>query len=416
MTQSAEPRRPFYRSPLCWGLVVLLALGAGWWWRQHAAADAAAQKRGAPPTAVGVAAARLQNVPLQVSALGTVNSTYTVTVRSRVDGQLDKLHFEEGQQVKQGQLLAELDPRPFQAALTQAEGQLLRDQALLQNAQLDLARYQQLLQQNSIAKQQVDTQQALVRQYQGTVKLDQGAVDNAKLQLSYSRVSAPVSGRVGLRQVDPGNIVHASDTNGVVVITQTQPINVLFSVPEVSLGAVLQASRANPGLTVEAWDRDNRNKLADGKLLAIDNQLNTSTGTVNLKARFANAGEALFPNQFVNVRLSLGEQENAVTVPATAVQLGKVGSYVYVVNADNSVSLAKVSAGARVGDIVVIEQGLKPGQRVVVDGLDKLRDGAKVAVVDRAAQNSQAAAGAGKGRHKRDGSGAAGKRHASAAQ
>ncbi|WP_338030564.1 MdtA/MuxA family multidrug efflux RND transporter periplasmic adaptor subunit [Chromobacterium alkanivorans] len=417
MTQSAAPRRPFYRSPLCWGLVVALALGGGWWWRQHAAADAAGQRRAAPPAAVGVAAAQLQNVPLQISALGTVNSTYTVTVRSRVDGQLDKLHFEEGQPVKQGQLLAELDPRPFQAALAQAEGQLLRDQALLQNAQLDLARYRQLLEQNSIAKQQVDTQAALVRQYQGTVKLDQGAVDNAKLQLSYSRVSAPVSGRAGLRQVDPGNIVHASDANGLVVITQTQPINVLFSVPEVSLGQVLRASRAQPGLAVEAWDRDNRNKLADGKLLAIDNQLNTSTGTVNLKARFANADEALFPNQFVNVRLSLGEQENAVTVPATAVQLGKTGSYVYTVNADSSVSLNPVSAGARVGDIVIVEQGLKPGQRVVVDGLDKLRDGAKVTVVDRAAQSRQAAQGAGKtGRHKRDGSGPAGKRRASAAQ
>ncbi|MBN3004096.1 MdtA/MuxA family multidrug efflux RND transporter periplasmic adaptor subunit [Chromobacterium alkanivorans] len=417
VTQSAAPRRPFYRSPLCWGLVVALALGGGWWWRQHAAADAAGQRRAAPPAAVGVAAAQLQNVPLQISALGTVNSTYTVTVRSRVDGQLDKLHFEEGQPVKQGQLLAELDPRPFQAALAQAEGQLLRDQALLQNAQLDLARYRQLLEQNSIAKQQVDTQAALVRQYQGTVKLDQGAVDNAKLQLSYSRVSAPVSGRAGLRQVDPGNIVHASDANGLVVITQTQPINVLFSVPEVSLGQVLRASRAQPGLAVEAWDRDNRNKLADGKLLAIDNQLNTSTGTVNLKARFANADEALFPNQFVNVRLSLGEQENAVTVPATAVQLGKTGSYVYTVNADSSVSLNPVSAGARVGDIVIVEQGLKPGQRVVVDGLDKLRDGAKVTVVDRAAQSRQAAQGAGKtGRHKRDGSGPAGKRRASAAQ
>ncbi|OQS44536.1 MdtA/MuxA family multidrug efflux RND transporter periplasmic adaptor subunit [Chromobacterium haemolyticum] len=417
MTQSAPPRRPFYRSPLCWGLVVALALGGGWWWRQHAAADAAGQRRAAPPAAVGVTAAQRQNVPLQISALGTVNSTYTVTVRSRVDGQLDKLHFEEGQPVKQGQLLAELDPRPFQAALAQTEGQLLRDQALLQNAQLDLNRYRQLLEQNSIAKQQVDTQQALVRQYQGTVKLDQGAVDNARLQLSYSRVTAPVSGRAGLRQVDPGNIVHASDANGLVVITQTQPINVLFSVPEVSLGPVLRASRAKPGLAVEAWDRDNRNKLADGKLLAIDNQLNTSTGTVNLKARFANADEALFPNQFVNVRLSLGEQENAVTVPAGAVQLGKAGSYVYTVNADSSVSLSQVSAGARVGDIVVIEQGLKPGQRVVVDGLDKLRDGAKVTVVDRAAQNRQAAQAAGKnGRHKRDGSGPAGKRRASAAQ
>ncbi|WP_255701224.1 efflux RND transporter periplasmic adaptor subunit [Chromobacterium sp. Beijing] len=243
------------------GLVVALALGGGWWWWQHAAADAAGQRRAAPPAAVGVAAAQRQNVPLQISALGTVNSTYTVTVRSRVDGQLDKLHFEEGQPVKQGQLLAELDPRPFQAALAQAEGQLLRDQALLQNAQLDLNRYRQLLEQNSIAKQQVDTQAALVRQYQGTVKLDQGAVDNARLQLSYSRVTAPVSGRAGLRQVDPGNIVHASDANGLVVITQTQPINVLFSVPEVSLGrycgpaAPSPASRWKPGTatTATSW-------------------------------------------------------------------------------------------------------------------------------------------------------------------
>ena len=337
------------------------------------------------PVAVAVALVQKQDVAVELTALGTVTSTSTVTVRSRVDGQLDKVHFTEGQLVKQGQLLAELDPRPYQAALTQMQGQLLRDQALLKNAELDLVRYQQLQKQDSIATQQVDTQKALVQQYEGTVKLDQGLVDNAQLQLSYSRITAPFSGRAGLRQVDPGNIVHASDSNGLVVITQIQPINVVFAVPETSLGQVLQASKATDQLKVAAWDRGNSNRLAEGTLMAIDNQLNASTGTVNLKARFANEQQQLFPNQFVNVHLQLGTQAAAVTVPTAAVQLGKVGSYVYAVNADQVVSLTKVTTGAVSGASTIITEGLQPGQRVVVDGLDKLRDGAKVEVIDRTA-------------------------------
>ncbi|WP_199101783.1 MdtA/MuxA family multidrug efflux RND transporter periplasmic adaptor subunit [Aquitalea sp. ASV11] len=402
--------------------LLLLALAAGgWWWSSHrsAAPDAAAPKRGGGPVAVAVAPVMQQDAPLQLGALGTVTATNTVTVHSRVDGQLMALHFEEGQLVQKGQLLAELDPRPFQAALTQAEGQLMRDQALLQNARLDLTRYQQLLAQNSIAKQQVDTQQALVAQYQGTVKLDQGAVATARLQLDYSRITAPLSGRVGLRQVDLGNIVHSSDSNGVVVITQTQPINVLFAVPETSLGQVLAAARAAKGkLQVEAWDRDNRHKLADGELLAIDNQLSTTTGTVNLKARFANADAVLFPNQFVNVHLQLGDQPDAIVVPSVALQQGKVGSYVYTVNPDQTVSISKVKTGAVSGDNTLIEEGVKPGQKVVVDGLDKLREGAQIKVIDRAMQNAADGNGKGKGRgkqHAASGSWGGQRQHASAA-
>lgn len=402
--------------------LLLLALAAGgWWWSSHrsAAPDAAAPKRGGGPVAVAVAPVMQQDAPLQLGALGTVTATNTVTVHSRVDGQLMALHFEEGQLVQKGQLLAELDPRPFQAALTQAEGQLMHDQALLQNARLDLTRYQQLLAQNSIAKQQVDTQQALVAQYQGTVKLDQGAVATARLQLDYSRITAPLSGRVGLRQVDLGNIVHSSDSNGVVVITQTQPINVLFAVPETSLGQVLAAARAAKGkLQVEAWDRDNRHKLADGELLAIDNQLSTTTGTVNLKARFANADAALFPNQFVNVHLQLGDQPDAIVVPSVALQQGKVGSYVYTVNPDQTVSISKVKTGAVSGDNTIIEEGVKPGQKVVVDGLDKLREGAQIKVIDRAMQNAADGNGKGKGRgkqHAASGSWGGQRQHASAA-
>lgn len=402
------------RLPLA--IAVIAVLGGGWWWHQHSqnAMEAAARNKGAAPVAVGVTEVRTMDAPLRLNALGTVNSTYTVTVRSRVDGQLDKVHFSEGQMVKQGQLLAELDSRPYQATLTQAEGQLQRDQALLANARIDLARYQQLSGQNSISKQQVDTQQALVHQYEGTVKVDQGAVAAAKLNVDYARITAPVSGRVGLRQVDPGNIVHASDANGLVTITQTQPINVVFAIPEVSLASVLQAARDNKTLKVEAWDRDNKHKLADGTLLALDNQLNTGTGTINIKAKFANEQQELFPNQFVNVNLELGVRKNAIVVPTVAVQLGKVGNYVYTVGDDSTVSLAKVKTGPASGNNTIIEDGLKPGQRVVIDGVDKLRDGAQVKVVDRAAQAREAAASAGKG-HKKHGAGPQGKRPASAA-
>ena len=366
-------------------VLALAAIVAGIWWVSLMRPGGAKgqNRRGDMPVAVAVATVQKQNVVVQLTALGTVTSTYTVTVHSRVDGQLDKVHFAEGELVKQGQLLAELDPRPYQAALTQAQGQLLRDQALQKNAELDLARYQQLLKQDSIATQQVDTQKALVQQYEGTVKLDQGLVDNAQLQLSYSRITAPVSGRVGLRLVDPGNIVHASDSNGLLVITQIQPINVVFAVPETSLNQVLQARTAAAQLKVEAWDRDNRNRLAEGILLAIDNQLNASTGTVNLKAKFTNEQQQLFPNQFVNVHLQLGTQNDAITVPTVAVQLGKAGSYVYALTPDQTVSITKVSTGVVSGENTIILQGLQPGQRVVVDGLDKLREGAKIEVIDR---------------------------------
>ena len=386
-------------------LLFVSVIAAGIYWFGFRQGDGP-RKGGGIPMAVGVAIVQKQDAPLQLNALGTVNSTYTVTVRSRVDGQLVKIHFVEGQLVKQGQLLAELDPRPYQAALTQAEGQLLRDEALLQNAKLDLERYQKLLSQKSIAKQQVDTQDSLVRQYQGSVKIDKGAVDNAKLQLIYSRITAPVSGRVCLRQVDLGNIVHASDANGLVVITQVQPINVVFAIPEVSLSQVLQANIANKQLKVEAWDRDNRNKIADGTLLAIDNQLNTSTGTINIKAKFANDKLQLFPNQFVNVHLQLGAQPDAITVPTVAVQLSKIGNYVYTVNDDQTVSLGKVKVGASSGDNSIIEEGLTPGQKVVIDGLDKLRDGARVKIIDRSVQASASSQEqASKPQKKRDGGG-----------
>ncbi|POZ62954.1 MdtA/MuxA family multidrug efflux RND transporter periplasmic adaptor subunit [Chromobacterium alticapitis] len=392
-------------------LALIAVLGGGWWWHQHqqSTQQEAAKGKGGMPLAVGVATVKTMDAPLQLNALGTVTSANAVTVRSRVDGQLIKVHFTEGQQVKQGQLLAELDARSYLATLTQAEGQLQRDQALLENARIDLARYKQLNEQNSISKQQVDTQQALVQQYEGTVKIDQGAVAAARVNVDYTRIVAPISGRVGLRQVDPGNIVHAADANGLVTLTQTQPISVLFSVPEASLSAVLQAASDNPALHVEAWDRDNHRKLADGKLLALDNQLNTSTGTINIKASFANEKLQLFPNQFVNVNLQLGERQNAVVVPTVAVQLGKMGNYVYTVGDDATVSIAKVKTGPASGDDTIIEDGLKSGQRVVVDGVDKLRDGAQVKVIDRAAQAKEAAS-AGKGNKKRGG-----KHHASAA-
>lgn len=400
MSDTSPPSRHHARLAVI--ILAIIALGAAGWWFSHQSANNndKTRKNGAP-IAVGIASVQQQDAPLQLSALGTATASYTVTVHSRVDGQLNKLHFEEGQLVKQGQLLAEIDPRPYQAALAQVQGQLMRDQALLKNAELDLARYRQLAEQNSIAKQQVDTQEALVHQYQGTVKLDQGAVDNAKLQLDYTRITAPISARAGLRQVDPGNIVHAADANGLVILTQTQPINVVFAIPEVSLSQVQQAITTDKTLQVEAWDRDNRNKLADGKLLAMDNQLNTSTGTVNIKARFDNQSQQLYPNQFVNVHLQLGVQTAAIVIPTVAIQQGKVGSYVYSVNPDQTVSISKIKTGLASGDNTIVEQGLRPGQKIVIDGLDKLRDGASVKIIDR---NTQANTGSdtpnGQPRHK----------------
>ncbi|MCO5414265.1 MULTISPECIES: MdtA/MuxA family multidrug efflux RND transporter periplasmic adaptor subunit [Ralstonia] len=359
------------------------------------------------PVMVGTAVKGDINVVL--SALGNVTPVNNVTVKTRVDGQLVRLAFTEGQTVKAGDLLAEVDPRTYQAQLAQAEGQLARDQALLQNAKLDLQRYQTLLSQDSISKQQVDTQAALVRQYDGTVKLDQGNVDNARVQLSYTRITAPVSGRVGLRQVDPGNIVHASDTNGIVVITQIDPITVIYSIPEDSLPKVMPRLQSGDKLPVEAWDRGQTTQLARGVLMTVDNTIDNTTGTVKLRAQFPNQNAMLFPNQFVNVRMRVDTLRDAVIVPSAAIQRGTQGTFVYVIGEDNKVALRVVKLGVTEGERVSVAQGLQPGERVVIDGADKLRDGSPVEVIQPgAAAASAPAAGQAHqgGRHRRGQGGA----------
>ena len=344
------------------------------------------------------------DIDVIVNALGTVTANSTITVKPRIDGQLLHVAFREGQMVKAGELLAEIDPRPFQAQLDQANGQLMRDQALLTNAQLDAARYRELLVKDSIASQQVDAQDALVRQYQGVVVADRGAVDNARLQLGFTRITAPASGRLGLRQVDAGNMVHASDTVGLVIITQTQPIAVIFSIPANGLDAVLKQVQGGATLLVEAWDREGKNKLASGKLLSLDNQIDTTTGTVKIKAEFANADNALFPNQFVNTRLRVETRHAATLAPIAAVQRGTLGTFVYVVNEkDLTVNTRAVTLGPNTADVVAIDKGLEPGEKVVVDGADKLREGAKVELSTpesrQAAQKASQNGGAKGGKH-----------------
>jgi len=366
-----------------------------------------AGRRGADGRPVPVVAASAQrgDIDVTISALGTVTARNTVTVKPRVDGQLLRVAFQEGQTVKAGELLAEIDPRPFEAQLEQANGQLVRDQALLANAQLDLARYRELLAKDSIARQQVDAQEALVRQYQGTVQTDRGAVDNARLQLAFTRISAPLPGRLGLRQVDVGNMVHASDASGLVVITQTQPITVIFAIPADKLGAVATRVQAGEKLLVEAWDREGKLKLASGKLLTLDNQIDTTTGTVKLKAELANADNSLFPNQFVNARLRVETRSGATLIPVAAIQRGTVGTFVYVVNAEEkTVSTRAVTLGPGTAEMVAIEKGLAAGEQVVVDGADKLRQGAKVEVsTPEARQAGRKGASNGEGRREKGG-------------
>jgi membrane fusion protein, multidrug efflux system len=332
------------------------------------------------PVAVVAAKATARAVGVYLTGLGTVTPLNMVTLRTRVDGQLMTVRFEEGQLVKAGDLLAEIDPRPFETQLTQFEGQLARDQALLDNARLDLARYQSLVADDAIPKQQLDTQESLVRQYVGAVKNDQGLIDSVKVQLTYCRITSPLTGRVGLRQVDPGNIVHAADANGIVVVTQLQPIAVIFTIPEDSIPAVLNRTAGGAKLPADAYDREQRQQLATGTLLTIDNVVDPTTGTVKLKAVFPNTDNRLFPSQFVNVRLRLDVKRGATVIPAAAVQRSTRGSFVYVVKADNTVTVRPVKTGVADGDDVTIDSGLAPGDRVVVDGADRLRDGAKVNV------------------------------------
>ncbi len=335
------------------------------------------------PMPVVAATVRTESMDLRLAALGNVVPRNSVVVRSRVDGPLLRLHFKEGQQIKAGQLLAEIDPLPLQASMAQMTGQFARDEALLANAQIDLERYKGLLATDSIAKQQVDTQQATVRQYQGIVAGNRGQVDAAKLQLSYTRITAPISGQVGLRQVDPGNIIRASDANGLVSITQMDPITVVFAIPEAQVATVIKRMREETSVPVEAWDSTQKIRLGAGKLISTDNQIDASTGTLKLKAEFSNADGLLFPNQFVNVRVLLGQEKDLVVVPVPAVQRGSQGTFAYVVKADSTVSMRPVKTGTVDGERIAIASGLVAGERVVIDGADKLREGAKVEVVDR---------------------------------
>ncbi|MDB5801528.1 MAG: multidrug transporter subunit MdtA [Rhodocyclales bacterium] len=331
------------------------------------------------------------------ASLGTVTPANSVIVHARLDGQLNRLDFKEGQMVRAGQLLAEIDRAPLLVEVAQAEGQLARDQAQLQNARRDLARYQTLLAQDSISRQQVDTAEAQVRQYEGVIKSDQAQVDSTKLQLSYTRIVAPVSGRLGLRQVDAGNMIHTSDANGIVSINQVQPISVVFTLPESQLPAVLGPLHDNRTLRAEAWDRGQKQMLADGRVVSLDNQIDLTTGTVKLKASFANEDGTLFPNQFVNVRVLAETRPNAIIAPSAAIQRGRTGTFVYLVKADNSVTQRPVTTGATEGSGTEITQGLQAGDIVVIDGVDQLREGAKVEVANAASLLKERPRGAGRG-------------------
>jgi len=327
---------------------------------------------------VVVAPAQKGDLPVYLIGLGTATAFNTVTVRSRVDGQIVKVNFTEGQFVHQGDALIEIDPRPYQVLLEQAEGQLAKDQAQLHDVQVDFERYQLLYNEGVVPKQQVDTQQAQVGQYLGAIKADQATIDNAKLQLVYAHITAPISGRVGLRLVDMGNIVHSSDTSGLLVITQLQPISVIFTLPQDQLQQVLVKLRGGGQLPVEAYDRDDITKIADGKLATIDNQIDPTTGTYKLKSVFSNENNVLFPNQFVNVHMLVDTRKNLVIVPAAAIQRGPQGTYVYVVSGGDTVNIRVVTITQTTGNNIGISSGLNPGDVIVIDGQDKLQDGSKV--------------------------------------
>lgn len=328
---------------------------------------------------VGVALAEVRDLPVYINGLGSVEAFNTVVVKSRIDGQLVEVHFREGQEVEKGELLAVIDPRPYQVALSQAEATLYKDKSALADAQLNAARFDGLFKQGIIPQQQNDTQKSLVGQLEGSVRSDQANVDNVKLNLNYTRITAPVSGRVGLRQVDVGNMVHAADANGLLVITQLHPIAVIFNLPEDNLVNVSQHMRKGT-LNAEAYSRDDQTKLATGKLQTIDNQIDLTTGTGKLKAVFSNTEGSLWPNQFVNIHLLLEVRKNSTVVPAAAVQRGPQGTYVFVVKPDSTVDMRKVTLGMSVGNISAITSGVASGEKVVTDGQDKLQAGSKVEV------------------------------------
>ncbi|HKM99322.1 MAG TPA: MdtA/MuxA family multidrug efflux RND transporter periplasmic adaptor subunit [Candidatus Binataceae bacterium] len=358
-------------------VVYRIVAGIGRERAQSAEAAAAVRNLSVPVQATG---AKRGDLDLYLNEIGTVTPFQTVTIHTRVDGELIRVLFKEGQIVKDGDLLAEIDPRPYQVQLTQAEGQMARDKASLINARSQLARYKELYAQNILARQDLDSQQALAGQYDGSVKNDQGLIDSANLNLVYCKITSPLNGRVGLRLVDPGNIVHAADAGGLMVITQIQPIAVIFSIPEDDLPRVIDAMKATPQLPVDAYDRSLKTKLATGTLLTLDNEIDQSTGTVKLKASFPNQDNALFPNQFVNAKLLVDTKRNAVLIPTAGLQRSSQGAFVYVIKPDQTVEMRMVTVAASQGDLTAIASGVNPGELVVVDGTDKLRQGTKVSV------------------------------------
>lgn len=390
-------------------LVLLIVLGLCWWlWPSAAKKAATDQPAGhagrsgmmrpgfggsTQPVPVRVSEVKQGDFPIYYKALGTVTALNTINVRSRVAGELVKVYFKEGQMVKAGELLAEIDPRSYQNALLQAEGTLLQNQAQLKNAQVDVQRYRGLYAEDSIAKQTLDTAEALVSQYQGTVKTNQAAVNDARLNLDFTKIRAPISGRVGLRQLDVGNLVAANDATALVVITQTEPIVVAFTLPETNLALVLERYRSGAKMPVQAWNRGDTKELAVGVLSSIDNQIDITTGTLKFKALFENRDQALFPNQFVNVRLLADTLENVVLAPTAAIQYGTNGSFVYAMDGDNKVKIRSIKVGATDGDVTVVEEGLAAGDRVVLEGTDRLRDGGAVEVVNDSAEVPETAAG-----------------------
>ena len=401
--------------------VVIAAIAlAGWWWKGRdgggpkgpASASSAATGSGSGrtgggggrfgrtgPQPVTVAVVQRRDLVVAVDAIGSIASANTAVVRAKVSGELKAIHFKEGHPVKAGQLLAVIDPRPFEIARDQAQAALARDQAQLENARADLARYRDLVAKEAAPRQQLDTQQALVRQLEATLLSDQAALDNARLQLSYTRVTAPIAGQAGLKQADLGNTVTPSDTNGLLSIAQTQPAAVVFAVPDARLPRIRQQLAAQQPLAVQAWDRERRTQLAEGRVASTDNAIDASTGTIKVKALFDNKDGSLFPNQFVNVRLQLDTLKDVLVVPTAAVQRGAPGTFVYVV-ADGQVALRKVAQLSTDGELTAVQGELKPGEQVVTDGADRLRDGGKAEVIQAPAGSASAPGGRERGRNR----------------